>query len=281
MQFFKNFLLKFPPFFKLGLIFHRSKTALVNFSPDIFGPFKNFIFWLFTSNEISNYTYDLTNLNKSHLISFIALVTNKNEAEISQYIQEVENNKDLKKHIIKFTKKSSYRYYADLKPLYGRRLGWYALVRAIKPKVVVETGVDKGLGSCIISAALIKNHQEGYKGKYFGTDIDPNAGYLLQGKYAQNCTILYGDSIKSLIKFPYKIDLFINDSDHSAQYEKKEYETIKNKFDSKTIIISDNSHITGCLKVFARQTKRHFLFFKEDPVNHWYSGAGIGAAFNY
>ena len=39
---------------------------------------------------------------------------------------------------------------------YGRRLGWYALVRALKPRTVVETGADKGLGSCVLAALRLR-----------------------------------------------------------------------------------------------------------------------------
>jgi hypothetical protein len=38
--------------------------------------------------------------------------------------------------------------------------------------------------------------------------------------------ILYGDSIESLAKLDESIDLFINDSDHSAEYEAREYITV-------------------------------------------------------
>ena len=56
--------------------------------------------------------------------------------------------------------------------------------------------------------------------EYIGTDINPNAGYLFDEIYSENGKILYGDSIESL-KLNAEIDLFINDSDHSAEYEKE------------------------------------------------------------
>ena len=60
-------------------------------------------------------------------------------------------------------------------------------------------------------------------------DINYEAGYLLDEKYKSVGEIIYGDSIVSLNKFDKKIDLFINDSDHSPSYEYQEYQTIKNK----------------------------------------------------
>jgi predicted O-methyltransferase YrrM len=158
-------------------------------------------------------------------------------------------------------------------------LGWYAFARILKPKIVVETGVDKGLGSVVLCAALLKNKEEGFPGKYYGTDINPNAGYLLNGKYKEVGEIKYGDSIETLKSFKKSIDLFINDSDHSIEYEYREYLTIKDKINDRTVILGDNSHCSDKLVLFSNETKRNFLFFSEEPLNHWYPGGGIGISF--
>jgi hypothetical protein len=34
------------------------------------------------------------------------------------------------------------------------------------------------------------------------------------------------------------------------------------------------------LSDFAARTRRRFLFFKEQPANHWWPGDGIGAAWS-
>ena len=113
-----------------------------------------------------------------------------------------------------------------------------------------------------------------------GTDINPLAGYLLSGDYANYGSILYGDSIESLKKFDDEIDLFINDSDHSEEYEAGEYKTIANMLSQHAVILGDNSHYTDKLLEFSLETNRHFVFFQEKPKNHWYPGAGIGISFN-
>jgi hypothetical protein len=143
----------------------------------------------------------------------------------------------------------------------------------------VETGVDKGLGSVTLCEAILKNRAEGYPGRYFGTDINPEAGYLLDGIYREAGEILYGDSIESLVKLEGKIDLFINDSDHSSTYEYKEYLAILPKLANHSIILGDNSHVTDSLLRFSVEQNRKYLFFKEEPLNHWYPGGGIGISF--
>ena len=125
----------------------------------------------------------------------------------------------------------------------------------------------------------MRNFAEGHPGYYYGTDINPKAGYLLSGEWSKYGEILYGDSIGSLNGLDEKIDMFINDSDHSADYEFKEYLTIQDKLSPNAFVLGDNSHCTNKLLTFARMTGRNFLFFQENPKDHWYPGAGIGLAF--
>ena len=193
-------------------------------------------------------------------------------------MDELRYDTALRQHLNKRTEMANYAMFADLNVGYGRRIGWYALVRALKPQIVVETGVDKGLGSCVLAAALLRNRSEGHQGHYFGTDINPEAGWLFQDMYRNAGEILYGDSIKSIEQLQGPIDLFINDSDHSAEYEEREYECIATKLSDSAIILGDNAHATDKLYQFALATGRRFLFFSEKPANHWYPGAGIGAA---
>lgn len=90
-------------------------------------------------------------------------------------------NESLKNYLIHKIKSSNFKNFADTEIKYSRRIGWYIIARIIKPKTIIETGVDKGMGSVILSEALIKNEKEGFKGKYYGTDINPEAGYLFDG----------------------------------------------------------------------------------------------------
>lgn len=240
-------------------------------------PFSVFLLWLVKSREYTNYTYDLEPRNKRHLAAFVAHVVGRPYTEVLGYIREIEEDADLKAAIA--AGQSTKATGADTEMPYGRRLGWYALVRALKPRFVVETGVDKGLGACVLTAALRRNAMEGFEGRYAGTDINPEAGYLLRGEYAEYGEILYGDSIESLGRLTEQIDFFINDSEHSAEYEAREYVAIQEKLSDDAIIIGDNAHVTDCLMTFALETNRQFLFFREEPAGHWYDGAGIGVAF--
>lgn len=233
--------------------------------------------WVWRDTETSNFYYKLTSINRDHLAQLISSLTKEPYGKITEYFEELEGDVELRTHLEQLLKDSEYGENIEID--FGRRLGWYAFVRALKPKVVVETGVDHGVGSCVLASALLRNIAEGYQGKYYGTEIRPEAGKLFVSKYATAGKILYEDSITSLDRLDEKIDLFINDSDHSEDYEYKEYLAIVEKLSEKAVILGDNSHVTDSLSRFSREQGRKFIFFAEKPKEHWYPGAGIGISY--
>jgi len=242
-------------------------------------PLSNLFRWLVTSKETANFTYDLEERNQRYLASMIADVMGARFGDVMGYIREIETDQGLRAHIAAATARSDRAFMADKEVRFGRRIGWYAIARLTKPKVVVETGVDKGLGSCVLTSALRLNGKEGHPGRYIGIDINPKAGYLLSGEYADYGSIVYGDSVESLRKLDERVDLYVNDSDHSAEYEALEYRTIATKLADRAIVLGDNSHVTDKLLEFSLAHGRNFVFFQERPRDHWYPGAGIGISY--
>lgn len=234
--------------------------------------------WSLRRTETSNFYYDLTPKNLIELANFVSVVTKVELPKVTQYVDEVRNDRNLTEHIR--SNLSTDKQMKESKMLLGRRIGWYAFVRATKPKVVVETGVHQGVGAVTLIRALEKNALEGFPGKYIGTDIDPKAGVLVSGKFGDIGKVLSGDSLQSLGKLSEEVDLFINDSDHSAEYESREYELIDTKLSKGALILGDNSHATDSLLNFSVDKGRQFLLFREEPLGHWYPGAGIGVSFS-
>jgi predicted O-methyltransferase YrrM len=229
--------------------------------------------WLVTSRENTNYTYDLTPRNREHLAWFVANVAGIDVAEARGYLTEIETDAALADHVARATRESPRRWLADPGARFGRRVGWYALVRALKPAVVVETGTDKGLGTLVLAAAILRNGS----GHLTTIDINPASGYLIGGEYATVTDRIIGDGVTTL-KTLKGIDFFIHDSDHSAAYEAEEFETITSRLTRTAVVLSDNSASSDSLPAWAEKNKRHFTFFDEEPAHHWYEGAGIGAS---
>lgn len=272
--------------FGLDTLYKVRKAPVVNFLPRLkmaSGVYNHrygqILRWGLNSREDTNFTYELTEDNLLYLAHTVAVVANVSPQLVQQYIREAQTDETLRNHILEKTRTSSYRRVADLRVEFGRRLGWYAMVRIQKPGVVIETGVDKGLGAVLLCAALLRNREEGKPGRYYGTDIATKAGYLLDGPYREVGEVLYGDSITSLRAFSQPIDIFINDSDHSATYEEDEYRVVLPKLGPGGLLLSDNAHETSALARLSLEVGRKFVFFKEIPKDHWYPGAGIGFSY--
>jgi len=235
--------------------------------------------WTFTSKEHYNFTYDLTDLNERYLASFIAVVSGHPLREIEGYIAELKADERLRSVLMNRARASRDRHNSDIVPRYGRRMGWYALVRATRPRVVLETGVDRGLGTAVLAAALLRNAAEGFPGIVYATDIVPDCGYLLDEPFKACCRILLGDSVTTLQSFEESVDLFLHDSDHRPEYEWAEFIAIEPRLHDASLVLSDNSAETSKLLEFAIRRGRSFLYFQDQPKDHWWPGDGIGAAF--
>lgn len=233
--------------------------------------------WAPRLTEDTNFYYELTNLNRQHLAHLLSQLTGAPLSEVTGIFTELEQDDALRGHLQSGVSRISASM--DIRIAYGRRLGWYTLARLLKPGTIVETGVEHGMGSCVLCAALLRNAADGHPGRYYGTDIRPTAGELFTAPYTATGEILYGDSLESLSRLKRPIDLFINDSDHSAEYEYREYVMIRGKLSPGGVVLGDNSHVTDSLPRFCAETGRAFVFFREVPRDHWYPGAGIGISF--
>jgi len=208
------------------------------------------------------------------LASSLGLALRCSPKQVDHYFCELLESKALMDHLEDW--KISRPWLRDSTLVPGRRVVWYAAVRLLKPKLVVETGVHHGLGALVIISALKKNLEEGFEGRYIGTDIDPSAGSMISGDYSAWGTVLYGDSLRSLESLGQSIDIFINDSNHSADYELAEYFTIEHILSPNALVIGDNTHTSESLNLWSREKGRDFLLLYEKPKDHWYPGAAVG-----
>ena len=146
----------------------------------------------------------------------------------------------------------------------------------LKPKIVVETGIDKGLGSCVIASALIKNADEGNPGVLHNVDIDGSAGWLIESPYDKLVRFHHTDSLSFLSSFDENIDIIIHDSDHSYNYQKEEYMAAVSNMSHGGLIISDIDNKSSALMDFAEDKKEKYFTWVERPKNPFYVPGGIG-----
>ena len=230
--------------------------------------------WLLKKSEFTNFNYDITSLNKKHLAVFIATITNQSQNKVMGYFDELESDHYFNNYLKDTISKIPRGHELSENYFFGRRLGWYALLRIFQPLVVVETGTDKGLGTLVMAQALRMNG----KGGVYTLDSDTFAGALIDLNEWQNIKFLRGNSVE-LLGAINKIDFFIHDSNHDRDYEYSEYVAIENKLSTKSLVLSDNAHVCDSLLRWSTNQSRNYAFFKEEPLNHWHSGDGIGVSY--
>lgn len=243
---------------------------------------KRAFYYAVTSKETATFTYKLTPENETYLMNLTAQIVKKDIRVIEEYFNELETNSELKQQIVENTNKSPFNYKKDKRCDFGNKLALYSIVRVLKPKVVVENGVELGFTAIVLCEAIRKNIDEGYPGNFIGLDINKDAGYLINvvPEYKSFSEMKCGDAIESLKTIDSKIDFYFSDGLRSYQYEQSEFAVIENKITDNAIIITNKASFSKALLEFSQKLKKNFSFFKEDPLGHWYQGAGLGIMYS-
>jgi glycosyltransferase involved in cell wall biosynthesis len=229
--------------------------------------------WLVRNRETTNFTYDLAGLNRDQLSWFVSAVTGAAIGDVRSWMTELETDQEFHALLTRRLAANPTRRVCASEPHLARRYGWYAIVRALEPENVVETGTHLGLGSCVIAAALLRNGH----GRLTTIDIDDDSGCLIGEPWSSVVHRRVGNSVDELAKMR-EIDMFLHDSLHTYEHETAELAAVEPNLQADAIVLSDNAHDSAALSDWAERVGRHYLFFKEQPVNHWWPGDGIGVA---
>lgn len=250
----------------------RARTATKELSRSL----SQILRWLIFSREFANYSYQIEERNLDQLFGFISTITGTPVATVAQYANEIIDDKDFLLRVDAKLSAAGRRREFDRDISLGRRVGWYVIVRILGPEVVVETGTEKGLGSVVIAEALLRNGH----GRLYTLDIEASSGLIFRGEERYDKVIEHriGDSVTLLKELDATVDIFLHDSDHSAEHERREFEAVQPLLTERSVVLSDNSHVTRELFRWAQANDLSFLYFQEQPVRHWYRGAGLGCA---
>lgn len=231
--------------------------------------------FIFVDPEVTNFTYAIGNLDE--LGNFLARIFRVAPETTGAYIRELEEDVEFRSELNALLRTRRDRKHTAF---YGRRAGWYCAVRLLKPRVVIESGVQDGLGSSVLLRALERNRAEGKGGKLIGIDLVPSSGWLIPAHLRDRFTLVVEDSKTALpcIADRETVDLFIHDSNHSYEHELGEYQTIRKALATEGVVLSDNAHGTDALKRFSDAHRRGFYYWSEQPKDHFYPGAGIGVS---
>ncbi len=142
----------------------------------------------------------------------------------------------------------------------------YAIVRATKPRYVVETGVASGVSSAFILEALDRNGQ----GNLFSIDLPSDSllppgkstGWIVPNQLRGRWHLLVGDSRTQLLPMLQElewIDMFIHDSDHSYSTMYYEFQTSWDHLGLGGLLVCDDWWQTNAFRDFAKAVRHNWL----------------------
>ena len=166
-------------------------------------------------------------------------------AEVLRYRRELRDDREFQGHLA--------RCMGDVPYVFPGAAELYVVVRAIKPRVLVETGVASGVSSAHILRALAANgtgtlHSIDLPNVQQGSVLPDGraSGWIVPDSLRFRWKLQIGDSRKLLpdvLGALGQVDLFLHDSDHSYENMVFEFEQAFPRLAPGGLLLSDDTHL--------------------------------------
>lgn len=208
--------------------------------------------------------------------NFLNFITHISESSYQKYLQEIRNDKKFYTHLHKKHKEIRGKTITQAQ-------GWttliYVLIRYLKPKVILETGVFDGISSSFVLNALKKN---GF-GKLISVDLparvvipgstdfmpfttipkDQQPGWLIPSDLRKRWTlhiIKEGHELKKIIQSLDNIDIFLHDSLHTKEHMEWEMQTVWPHLKKDGILLVDDIFCNNAFEIFCKKMNKNNIF---------------------
>ncbi|HSC04066.1 MAG TPA: class I SAM-dependent methyltransferase [Solirubrobacteraceae bacterium] len=232
--------------------------------------------WQFVlaSPEPDNYTYPIA--NEAELAVWTAAVARCDEAAARALVEEPSHDVELAERLRTAT--AGHWLWTKRSPPFGKRLGWYALVRALRPQRVIEIGAHDGLGSMLLLRALELNQRDGFPGTLVSFDVNPAAGWLVSQHPLWQLRIQSSDEgLPEVVSPASLVDMLIYDGWHTFEAEYADLRVAASHLSADGVLVSDDAQVTRALAQLCEELGFAYSEFQEVPVDHFYPGAVLGA----
>jgi hypothetical protein len=225
--------------------------------------------------ETESFSFELD--NEREVISSLASALGRPEDEIAAYAAETHTDPELNVELARHV-----RWRFDVKrhmPL-GYRFPWYILARALKPALVVETGIYHGLGSLVLLRALARNAQDGSPGELMSFDTDDGAGGLVRDELRGGWHRFVGSTHDLLLPAlaGRRVDMLVQDTPHTEENQRFEFGAALAHAAPHLLLVDASGADKETLKAICRERGVPYHRVAMRPRDHVYSEGAIAFA---
>jgi hypothetical protein len=185
--------------------------------------------------EVESFSYDLA--NSDALARALAPQLGVNVDQVVGWMDEARTDPIL-------TRDRGVHWSSKRRQPLGNRTVWYPIIRATKPRLVVEAGVHEGLGSEMILVALRRNAAEGHPGKLLSFDIFEDTGWLVAPELRDDNWEFVLESTLTGMQRALRgrtVDLFIHETPHTDETINHEVGVALHHSGDRGLVVIDSS----------------------------------------
>jgi hypothetical protein len=225
--------------------------------------------------ELESYTYRVGNVDA--MCAAVAEVTGIPVGRLTSFVAEAEADPELGERL---ARRVRWRLDVKRRPALGVRLGWYVLVRALRPSLVVETGIYNGLGSLALLRALERNRADGQPGELLSFDRSSEAGWMVDRSYEKVWRRALGstqDTLEPAVAGR-QVGALFQDTSHTEEQQRLEF-GVALRCAAPELLLVDGSG--GQSPTLARLSREHGGVYACVPLvaaDHWYQRGALAFA---
>jgi hypothetical protein len=208
---------------------------------------KRLYYYLFQFGKSPNYIY------------FVFSLLNSEINTVKKYLP----NESAKRNLRYAFKKSINPKSEEMLVSFEEAMSLYLIIRLMRPKIVVETGVSAGRSSAFMLQA-IEDNSYGY---LYSIDPDPNAGYAIPGVLKKRWFFIpkkSSEALPSILERLNQVDMFLHDSLHTYENMMYEFETIWPFITKNGVMLSDGIDFNKAFQEFCKKHNVHPVFLSNN-----------------
>ena len=221
--------------------------------------------------EVESFSYDLANAEE--LAAFLAPLLDAERGQVMRWIDEARTDPVL-------TRDRGFRWSSKRRQPLGNRTLWYAVIRATRPKLIVEAGVHEGLGSEMILVALRRNAAEGHPGKLISFDIFEDTGWQVAPELRDGWEFVLESTLTGMQRVlrGREVDLFIHETPHVEEFIVPEVTAAARHAGRRLTVIDTSGSTCDALPRLAGACGATCSYFLDHPRDHIVRSNGTNLA---